>query len=84
MLVKFLDFLDARAVFRRLAFIVVLIGTARITDWAMQFAQQWLASSKSGADVGVVIAAVTGPFAILQGAVIRFYNEDRAAVVDGK
>lgn len=80
---KFLDFLDNRAVFRRLAFVVVLVGTVRITAWAIEFAQLWLASNKSGADVGIVIAAVTGPFTALQTMVIKFYNEDRANVSSG-
>jgi hypothetical protein len=76
-LTAFLDFLDNRSVFRRVAFIVVLYGTLAVTDWAMQFARDWLASGKSGVEAGAVIVAVTGPFAALQGWVFKLYSETR-------
>lgn len=74
---QFLDFLDRRAVFRRVAFVVVLMGTWRVTDWALGFADRWLLSPKAGIDSGAVIAAVTAPFAALQAAVLKWYSEAR-------
>lgn len=76
---KFLDFLDQRAVFRRAAFIVIMLMTWRITDWATAFAQSWLGSGKSGADVGIVIGAVTAPFATLQAVALKVYSDSRGS-----
>lgn len=74
---RFLDFLDNRQIFRRIAFVAVLAMTWEITQWAMGFAQSWLASNKSGVDVGTVIGAVTLPFAALQGVVLKIYTDSR-------
>lgn len=44
-------------------------------DWAAQFAY---ASDKAGADIALIIGAVTAPISVLQGFVFKVYSESRA------
>ena len=74
---KFLDFVDNRAIFRRIAFVIVLVMTWRITEWAMTFAEHWLNGTKTGMDAAAMIGAITVPFATLQGAVLKIYSDSR-------
>jgi hypothetical protein len=53
----------------------VLYGTKVMSDWAMMFAS--LHPEKSGVEVAAIIAAVTGPYMILQGACIKYYFNAR-------
>lgn len=75
LLTAFWDFVDARAVVRRIALGVTVWMSWASFDWAMRFAD---ATDKAGAEVGLIIAAVTGPVAALQGFVIKIYSEGRA------
>lgn len=74
-LTEFWDFIDSRAIVRR----IVLSSTVWMTwlsfEWAMQFATE---TTKSGAEVGLIIAAVTGPVSLLQGFVLKVYSDGRA------
>jgi len=44
-------------------------------DWAAQFAYT---SDKAGADIALIIGAVTAPISVLQGFVFKVYSESRA------
>jgi len=75
----FLDFLDARMVMRRFAFVLVLAMTWRALDWTMSFAAT---STRPGMDVAAIIAAVWAPLSTLQGAIFHLYNNGRRDQID--
>jgi hypothetical protein len=66
------DWIDNRQIDKHLVSIAVLYGTWRLTEWAMIFA-----TSHPDVNGAAVIAAVTAPYAALQGASIKFYFEAR-------
>lgn len=68
------DFIDRRQIVRRTAFFVLLYMTWESFQWAMHFAET---TDKAGAEVGLIVAAVTGPVALLQRSVIDLYNQSR-------
>lgn len=70
------DFIDARDIDKHAVSITVLIGTVKVTQWAFTFAE--LHMDKSGVELAAVIAAVIGPYSLLQGAAIKWYFEARA------
>lgn len=69
-----LDFLDNRAVIRRIVLFVTLWMTWRGFEWAGQFAST---TPKSGLEVAAIITAVTAPVAALQAAVFKVYSSSR-------
>lgn len=71
---QIMDFVDKHHVVRRIAFFVLLFMTWESFQWAMHFAET---TTKDGAEVGLIIAAVTGPVALLQKSVIELYNSSR-------
>jgi hypothetical protein len=71
---RLMDFVDQHHVVRRIAFFTLLLMTWESFQWAMHFAET---TTKSGAEVGLIIAAVTGPVALLQKSVIELYNSAR-------
>ena len=73
---RFWDWVDGRDVDKHIVCIVVLYGTKVLSDWAMAFAQ--MHADKSGLEISAVIGAVTGPYTLLQGAVIKWYFEARS------
>lgn len=66
------DWIDKRQIDKHLVSMAILYGTWRITEWAMVFA-----SSHSDLNGAAVIAAVSTPYAALQGAAIKFYFDAR-------
>lgn len=72
----FLDFLDNRAVIRRIVLFVTLWMTWRSFAWAAQFADH---TTRTGMDSAAMIAAVTAPVSALLGAVVKFYGDNRNA-----
>jgi hypothetical protein len=84
------DFIDDRDIDKHATAAVVIAfflwGTARITEWGLRFADAWMDAAKAGhaiagAEVGIVCAAVLGPWSLLTGAVlslvISFYFKAR-------
>lgn len=69
-LIKFWDFLDQRDIEKHVVAGVILYGTVYILYWSVEFAWK---SPRAGADVALIISAVTAPWAILQGAIAHFY-----------
>lgn len=72
---KFWDFVDDRAIVRRIAFFVTLVMSWESFVWARDFATT---TAKTGAEVGLIIAAVTAPVAALQGFVLKVYSDARS------
>jgi len=69
-----LDFIDARHVVRRVAFAVVLYLLVDCYVWAKAYAMR---DGMTGAELGMVIAAVLVPVTALQASVLRLYNQSR-------
>ncbi len=68
------DWIDDRDIDKHIVSIAVLLGTIKVTMWAMGFASS---SPRPGIEVAAIIAAVTAPFMALQAAAIKFYFEAR-------
>ncbi len=68
------DFIDSRQIVRRIAFFTLLWMTIESFFWAMRFIET---TTKSGAEVGLMVAAVTVPIGYLQKAIVELYNEAR-------
>lgn len=47
--------------------------TWRVTVWAISFSNLWLLADKDGLQTAAVVAAITAPFAALQGFAFKFY-----------
>ena len=72
----FLEFLDNRSVFRRVAFVWMMWLTTTATLWCFEYA-----GSKTfgdGMQTAAVIAAVMAPIAGLQAAIFKWYSESRS------
>ena len=72
---SFWDWVDSRAVVRRLVLFITLWMTYEITIQAWVFAKS---STFDGVGTAAVIAAVTAPFAALQGFVFSTYVKGKA------
>lgn len=72
----FLEFLDNRSVFRRIAFIWMMWLTTHATLWCFEFAA--VKAFPDGVQTAAVIAAVMAPVAGLQAAIFKWYSESRA------
>lgn len=71
----FWDWVDRRCIVRRIVLGVTVWMVYEAFSWAARFAS---ATEKDGAEVGLIIAAVTGPIAVLQGYVFKLYSENRS------
>ena len=73
---RFWDWVDSRYIVRRalLLFTAALCGHAYF--WAIQFASE---TTKNGVEVGLIIAAVTGPVTILMTQIAKLYNDGRGS-----
>lgn len=72
---QFWDFIDKRDIDKHTVSIIILIGTIKVTQWAMDFASAH--TDKSGIEVAAIIAAVLVPYNALQAAAISFYFKSR-------
>lgn len=70
----FLDFLDNRAVFRRVAFMVSVWMTWAAFEWAKDFA---INTTRDGLQIAAIIGAVTAPISALCGYTFKVYTDDR-------
>ena len=70
----FWDWIDDRSIIRRLSFGITIWMTYQSFQWATEFAST---TTKDGAEVGLIIAAVTGPIAALQAFVTSTYSISR-------
>lgn len=74
-LTEFWDFVDNRSVVRRSVLGVTVWMSWLSFEWATIFATE---TTKSGAEVGLIIAAVTGPVAALQAFILKVYSDARS------
>jgi len=74
-LTEFWDFVDNRAIIRRSVLFVTVYMSWLSFEWATEFATL---TDKSGAEVGLIIAAVTGPVAALQAFILKVYSDARS------
>jgi hypothetical protein len=65
---------------RRLMMLWMMALTTHIFLWSIEFVTT---TTKSGAEVGLMIGAITGPLALLQGHVFKLYNEARKEADNG-
>ncbi len=70
------DWIDSRDIDKHFVSIAILIGTWRLVDWAMAYVAS--RTGTSGADIALVVGAVTGPYMALQAAAIKWYFEARS------
>lgn len=76
--VNFWDWVDSRAVVRRIVLLVTLYMTYASFSWAARFAEMYLAAkSGGGLDVAAIIGAVTAPISVLQGFIFKAYIEGK-------
>lgn len=68
------DWIDRRDIDKHMVCWAVFYGLIKITSWAIWFANT---SARPGLDVAAVIGAVTAPYTMLMGAVVKFYFESR-------
>lgn len=71
---KFWDWVDSRGVVRRIVLFVTLWMTWRAFQWAAEFAST---TTRSGMDIGAIIAAVTAPITYLQASAFKVYSDSR-------
>lgn len=76
-LTRIWDWIDDRDVDKHLVSIVIILGTFKITQWAMDYAAIYV--EKPGLEVAATIAAVLGPYTALQTYALKFYFESRTS-----
>jgi hypothetical protein len=76
-LTRLWDFIDAREIDKHVVSVSVMYGTLLVTQWAMGFAEAQSALGRSGVEIAATIAAVLGPYSLLQAAAIKFYFDNR-------
>ena len=72
---RFWDWVDQRYIVRRLLLGVTTWLAIDSYFWAARFAET---TSKTGAEVGLIVAAVTGPVSLLLAQVAKLYGDGRA------
>lgn len=70
----FWDWVDNRYIIRRLLLVATFALTTHSYFWAIRFAEE---TTKSGAELGLVIAAVTAPISLLMGTIAKIYADGR-------
>lgn len=73
---QFFDFLDQRRIVRRAMVLVVLWQLVDSYLWAKGYAAT---TTRTGVEIGLVIAAVLAPVTTLQGFLFRVYDGSRQA-----
>lgn len=72
----FWDWVDTRAVVRRVMTLGTFVMTVWVIQWAMVFA---MSSPRSGADVAMILGAIMVPLNALQGFMFAAYAKGREA-----
>ena len=73
---EFWDWIDNRDIDAQAVAVAILYVSYEITAWAMRFAEN---GNRPGAEVAMIIGAILGPWAIVQGAALKFILEHRRA-----
>lgn len=72
---RFWKWIDERDIDKHIVSIAILLGTIKITAWAMSFAETH--TEKTGLEAAAIIAAVLAPYMALQSAAVAFYFRAR-------
>lgn len=72
------DFIDRRQIDKHIVTWFIIVGTVNLTLWAKDFASLFFTTGKSGADIALIIGAVTAPWSLVQAAALAFYFRARA------
>ena len=78
---QFWDFVDRRQLDAHAVSVVALAGTIMTSIWGWEFAWQ---STRPGLEVAAILAALGGPWAALQAAVIKFVFDARASSFESR
>lgn len=73
----FWNWIDSRAIIRRIVLFVTLWMTWRAFTWAAEYANGLTLSAGMGIEAAAIIAAVTAPIAALQASVFKIYADGR-------
>jgi ribose/xylose/arabinose/galactoside ABC-type transport system permease subunit len=68
------DWFDKRQIDAHILTGFIAWGTWRLTVWTVHFAQ---VSDRPGMEVAAIIAAIMGPWSLLQGASLKFHFDTR-------
>lgn len=71
---KFWDWMDDRAITRRIVLSIAIWMTWNVSEWAMHFVE---GSTRPGIDLAAIIAAVTAPVTVFGGFVFKAYIESK-------
>ena len=74
MIGKFFDFMDERHIVRRLLLILVAYMSYDTYQWAKELV---MVKDTPGAELGLIIAAVTVPISFLLKELVSLYNQSR-------
>ena len=72
---RFWNFIDERDIDKHVISLLIMLGTFKVTFWAMDFAET--VHNQPGLEVAAIIGAVLGPYMALQAAAIKFYFTSR-------
>lgn len=68
------DFIDNRQIDAHILTGFIVWGTYQVMAWAAHFAE---VSTRPGMEVAAIIAAIMGPWSLVQGAALKFYFDAR-------
>ena len=68
-----MNFIDNRAIIRRVAFVWVLWMTTVVIYWAMDFADEH--PDMDGLKMAAILGAVLTPWNLMQAAIFKFYSD---------
>lgn len=68
------DWIDSRYIVRRALLAATFFLASDSYVWAKHFADT---TDKTGAEVGLIVAAVTGPVSLLLGQIAKLYNDGK-------
>ena len=75
-LTQFWDWIDTRGVVRRIVLAVAIYMTWGVSAWAMAYVE---GSARPGADLALIIGAVTAPVTVFGGYVFKAYIDSRTS-----
>ncbi len=72
---RFWEWVDKRDIDKHAVSLAILLGTIKVTAWAMEFAETH--TEKTGVEAAAIIAAVAAPYMAMQAAALSFYFKAR-------
>jgi hypothetical protein len=72
----FFRFIDSSKVFRRFTLVITIWMTWKASQWGIEMATAWMATTKPGLEMAAVIGAVLAPLSLLQASVFKAFLAD--------